>query len=438
MKNFIKMLYNMFYKNLTLIIIVFTILSVNAQENNTHNSIIKNNNIYSLNVYSNKNVNNQPIIELDSNQEITINFDYIQDDSQDLPYKIVHCNADWKESNLPESKFIDGFTNNYITNYKLSFNTNLNYTNYSLNIPNEDIKIKKSGNYKLYVFKNDNKTDTLLIANFYVIEPITNIKARVRTCTNPRYIKTGQEVDFEVDYSNIKIFDSMNDFRTFVWQNGDQYNKKELKPIFIRENYLSFDYNEENVFDAGNEFHQFNTSSDKYIGRYIQSVTENQDFSYYNLMPSYNRHYKSYLYEKDINGNFIINANNRGDINTEADYVYVNFILAMDTPLDKDIYVYGKLSNWGIKDKYRLKYNLKIRAYTLSLLLKQGYYNYTYLVVDKKKNKYDNTFIEGSHYQTENDYYITIYLRNYSENYDRLVGFKQINSTLNQTFEMKN
>lgn len=425
------MFYSIFHKTLTLFSFLFCMIVASAQVNDAANSLIIDNSIHTLNILSDNNISNIPIIKLNSNKHITINFDYFQEDSNDLPYKIIHCDADWKKSYLSDLNYIDGFTDNYISTYELSFNTNVNYTHYSLNIPNEDIKLTKSGNYKLLVFKDDNKTDTLLIANFYIIEPITSIKGQVRTCTNPKFLKTSQEVDFTIDYSNIKVFNPIVNFRTFVWQNGDQLNKKELKPIFIREHSLSFDYNEENVFKAGNEFRQFNTSNNKYIGRYIHSITEDNNYSYYNLTPAYNRHYKSYRYEKDINGKYIIKSTNGEDPNTESDYVYVNFTLAMDTPLNKEIYVYGELSNWGLSDKFKLKYNLKLRAYTLSLLLKQGYYNYEYLVVDKKKNTYDNSFIEGSHYQTENDYYITVYLRDYSNNYDRLVGFKQLNSNLN-------
>jgi hypothetical protein len=430
----------MFYNIKAIILLLSSLLilsqAIEAQEHKGANAIIKDQKIHSLNIYARNDINSLAIIELASEQKVHINFDYFQEDGQELVYKIEHCNADWKRSSLSEFKFLEGFSDNYIRDYEFSFNSNINYTNYSLEIPNDDIKLSKSGNYNLLVFKDDNKKDTLFIARFYILEPLLKIKGRVRSCTNPRFLKTSQELDFTVENSSLKIYDPINDLRTYIWQNGDQSNRKELKALFIRDKVYSFDYNEENVFMGGNEFRQFNTSNTKYVGRFIDSVKEDADYSYYNLSPAYNRHFKKYIYERDINGNYIISSDNSNNPNIEAEYSYVNFTLAMDTPLQEDIYVYGKLSNWGLREKFKMKYNLKIRAYTLSLLLKQGYYNYEYIVAGR--GKIDRTFIEGSHYQTENDYYIAVYFRDYSSSYDRLLGFKHLNSSIHQAGEINN
>ena len=39
-----------------------------------------------------------------------------------------------------------------------------------------------------------------------------------------------------------------------------------------------------------------------------------------------------------------------------------------------------------------------------------------------------NRFIEGSHYQTDNDYHIYIYHRQTGESYDRLIGIQKLTS----------
>lgn len=74
-----------------------------------------------------------------------------------------------------------------------------------------------------------------------------------------------------------------------------------------------------------------------------------------------------------------------------------------------------------------MTYNYVNKAYETVLYLKQGYYNYQYVLVedDKKPNA---AFIEGSHYETENDYYILVYYQSYSDRYQQLIGYKKINS----------
>ena len=74
-----------------------------------------------------------------------------------------------------------------------------------------------------------------------------------------------------------------------------------------------------------------------------------------------------------------------------------------------------------------MKYNAETGQYECDIYLKQGYYNYEYVL-----KKYDgetlNRFIEGTHYQTVNDYYIFIYHRPTGEQYDQLIGLKKLTS----------
>ncbi len=370
----------------------------------------------------------QPFINLNSQEKIQICFDY-KGEYKDFNYKIIHCNSDWSKSDLDEFEYIDGFIDNQITDYENSFNTNINYCHYKLNIPNQDVNLKKSGNYKLIIFDSYNEKDTVLIASFSLIEPLVDIKGRVRTATRPEFINTSQEIDFDIDHTRLKLFNAATDLKVYIWQNGDYLRRRKLKPAFIRSNIISYDYNDINVFKGGNEFRNFNSQNLKYLTRYIKDVEYDNDEIIVNLFPDYNRFYKPYIYERDINGNYVISAENKTDPNIEADYTKVFFTLAMANPLDKEIYVFGKLSNWNIEERFKMKYNLQIRAYTLNKLLKQGYYNYKYVVFDTKTKEIDKTFLEGSHYETENDYFVAVFYRDISKNYDRLVGYKRFNSS---------
>jgi hypothetical protein len=49
-------------------------------------------------------------------------------------------------------------------------------------------------------------------------------------------------------------------------------------------------------------------------------------------------------------------------------------------------------------------------------------------VVPKGETEGDITIIEGDHWETGNDYYIYVYYREKVPEYDRLVGYKKMNS----------
>ena len=68
------------------------------------------------------------------------------------------------------------------------------------------------------------------------------------------------------------------------------------------------------------------------------------------------------------------------------------------------------------------------RAYRVTVPLKQGFYDFTYATLGPNDKVPDLTTIEGSHYQTENDYLILVYLTDRQQRYDRLVGMRFVNS----------
>ena len=132
--------------------------------------------------------------------------------------------------------------------------------------------------------------------------------------------------------------------------------------------------------------------------------------------------------DQDINGKFLIKKQESWNSSLEADYTFVHFTLLSDHISYGDIYVFGAISDWKIKEEFKLNYNENKKQYETAIFLKQGYYNYNYVLYDTTTNIIDISFIEGTHYQTRNDYYIYVYHRNTSDRYDSLVGFLKTSS----------
>jgi hypothetical protein len=75
-----------------------------------------------------------------------------------------------------------------------------------------------------------------------------------------------------------------------------------------------------------------------------------------------------------------------------------------------------------------LTYDFETKSYRLELLLKQGYYNYEYVLIRDGSRFPDATFMEGSYYEAENDYLVYVYLTTTTGRYDRLIGYQILNS----------
>ena len=81
-----------------------------------------------------------------------------------------------------------------------------------------------------------------------------------------------------------------------------------------------------------------------------------------------------------------------------------------------------------MSDESRLKFSFERKGYELNLFLKQGYYNYMYVLKEKAKTEGDESLIEGNHWETENDYTIYVYFHETGSLCDRLIAVNFLNT----------
>ena len=373
-----------------------------------------------------------PIIDLNSGATLVLRFDDLEEDISDYYYKIIHCNADWQPSDLNDMDYINGFSSDVINNYDFSFNTLTNYTHYSLELPNQTSQFTKSGNYLLHIYANNDEEDLVLTRRFMVVEPIMRIGAQFKNTGMVSKIRTHQEIDFVVNHKGIRISNPYQEVKMAVLQNGRWDNAiTGLKPLFIRENELIYDYQDKIVFPAGKEFRHVSLRSFRYrTDRVARIVEDPVDKIHVQLLKDQSRQFKSYIFNRDANGGFIIENEHETDDNLQADYAYVHFFLESNFEReDGDIYLFGAMTDWQIQDKFKLEYKPNEEVYYAKVRLKQGFYNYNYAFVRGAGATPDLTEYEGNWYETENDYQILIYHRPPGGRYDRLVAVQSLNSS---------
>ena len=78
-----------------------------------------------------------------------------------------------------------------------------------------------------------------------------------------------------------------------------------------------------------------------------------------------------------------------------------------------------------------MQYDPDNKCYWLTALVKQGGYDYQYWFVGKgSQNQTTIQRVDGSYWQTENEYTVYVYWRPFGARYDRLVGLRIEKSTL--------
>lgn len=411
--------------------------NLQAQEGNFYyeNAVYKEE-IKTVQMYRDGFVLSNPIWEMGEETQLVFKFDDISGETKDYYYTVIHCDADWNESFIPQSDYIDGFTDNPLDDFARSFNTTFNYINYRLYLPNENIEFKLSGNYALVVYENGNKENIVLSKRFYVVEPMVDVEGTVRRATLDAFKGENHEVDFTIFHENLPIENPQQEVKVVLMQNNRWDNAiRDLKPLFIRDRALIYDYNRENVFVAGNEFRYFDNRSNRVNGENVLATDFHRPYFHKTLMPDEVRVNKRFFEYEEMNGNYVIESQDQEveDFDTECDYTFVHFSLPLESILlGGTVNVFGALNNWNANKTNEMTWNFDTSAYELTLLLKQGYYNYMYVYVPQGSAVADHKNLEGSFWQTENDYQIFVYYREMASRYDRLVGYRQLNSMANR------
>ncbi|WP_166461184.1 type IX secretion system plug protein [Flavicella sediminum] len=359
-------------------------------------------------------------------QSIYLTFDDLEADQKEYYYTIEHCNYNWVPSNLNKSEYLEGYDEFELQNFENSFNTLQNFTHYTLRFPNENTRIKISGNYLITLLNSD---DQICIQRRIVLfEPITTVSAKVIRDRDLTNIDQKQVVQFSIYHPNLTINNPSNEIKTVVLQNNDwNFIKTDLHPQFYKKDEIVYNYNEASSFYGGNEFLNFDTKNRN--GNHISIFrTELQDIYHHYIVPTPPRTKAPYTYFPDINGNYIVRTLNSADPILEADYSFVHLSLeATNALIDKDIYVYGAFNNFEVEENNRLVFNEASNMLEATLLLKQGFYNYSFITYNKE-DKLDKHLISGSHFFTENNYTILVYYTPFGQRVGKVIGCATINS----------
>ena len=367
-------------------------------------------------------------ITLNSEEYIRFDFDLLTDDIQWLNYRLIHCNYDGSPSNLSELDYIDGFNDIQIDQYEPSFNTFTPYYHYSFTIPNYDIRPTASGRYRVEIFNNENPDKVIAHSYFTVNEAILNIVGEVSTNTDIDFNESHQQVNIKLLTKDIAINNPADELKVVVTQNNRQDNQAIVsQPSSFNSNEIEYTHIRPLIFEAGNNYRRFEITDHQYAGLGVDIIRFYNNVYHCILFPSEIRRYQPYTYDQDQDGRYFINALRTENSNLEADYMVVHFSIPIDYPfIEGDIHLQGDFLTDNLGEDSEMIYNFETKQYEKSLLLKQGLYNYLYLMVKHNQTKGHTLEIEGDKYQTPNEYLIEVFYRRPGERYDRLIGSQQI------------
>ncbi|RYY11743.1 MAG: DUF5103 domain-containing protein, partial [Cytophagaceae bacterium] len=201
-------------------------------------------------------------------------------------------------------------------------------------------------------------------------------------------------------------------------------------PTFVRDadRILEYQYfNYENAFPGLSEYRYFDTRSLQANGLNVGRLLRQANPVQVELLPEETRNGLAYNQYVDANGQRVFANREYGNGAVNGDYAQVTFTLAAPQPAAGPVYVFGALSDWQLRDEFRLAYDSAQQRYVGHALLKQGYYNYDYAVAPQVAGRpADEIYFEGTHTETENQYDLLVYYRPPGTRTDLLIAYQSI------------
>lgn len=366
-----------------------------------------------------------PILKL--GEPLKLEFDALNGDEEDFYYVIEHFNFDWTPSQLVKGEYLKGLDNQRILTYENSFNTYEVYSHYDLTIPNLQTRaLLKTGNYMISIY--DDYDELMFSRKFMIYESLANVGVKIKRSRDVKVIAEKQSVDLVISTSGMNLNNPLETIKTLVIQNNNLNTAiSDLKPQYTLGNELIYRYDTESAFWGGNEYIFFENKDVRAANIGVQYI-ELKDIYHNYLFTNISRKNRPYTYNPDINGNFLVTVIDRENPDVEADYVMVHFALQHEEVKDKEIHVYGNFNAFAIEPLTEMIFNEESQRYECLMKLKQGFYNYKYVAVDRKTQALDEGMISGDFWETENNYKVLVYYRDLGARYDRLIGFGEASS----------
>lgn len=367
---------------------------------------------------------NPPVISLTGAASLVLHFDDIAYEAEMFSAKIIHCNVDWTPSRLRDADFLQQYNEFNVNQYEYAINTRVPYIHYTFAIP----PVTKSGNYIIQVYRGRDESQTVFTKKFMVFQNQVMLGAAVVPPSRTQDRRDSQQINVNVNYSNRELFDPLNATKIVIRQNQrDDLAIVGLKPTAIREDRKEIQYqlfDGTNTFSAGNEFRFVDIRFVRTVGRNVTAVRMEEDVVFAEAGIDAPRQGQGYLEYLDLNGQFMIMNAERQNHELESEYILLTLNLK-SPPLPEAPYVLGALTNWGTLPEAKMVYDQKKGMYQSTLFLKQGWYDYQYGL--KTSEGWDTESLEGSHFQTENEYEVFFYYREMGSRYDELIGYSILN-----------
>ena len=417
------------YRYFLPMLLCLAIAATHAQPDEVRSATIK-----SIKLFKRGNQTSLAAIPLGSVEALELHFDDLQTGSKAYSYTYELRNADWSACPLSTMDYIKGFTQNRITQYRPSSVAFTRYIHYQINLPQQNSLPSRSGNYLLKVFENGDTSRLLFSKKLLVYQERAKISGQVQQPFSPNLFRTHQKIVANVNLADLDVYNPQQQIKLVVLQNYNwQTAQSATVPTFIRNKVYEYSNEDNLIFEAGKEWRWLDLRSFRLQSDRVRSIDYKANNYDVYPVPDSVRSALRYLFFRDLNGQYIVGADENINPWWQTDYADVHFTFLPGNAqafAQNDIYLAGELTNYQFGEQNRMQWDEEKNCYGLTLRLKNGYYNYSYFVKGRQQplKALTQQPTEGNAWDAENQYVILFYFRAFGGRSDELLGLTELNS----------
>ena len=363
-----------------------------------------------------------PILPLGSGQTLTLEFDLLADYGDTFSIYFYHADRQWRRDLLPV-EFLKTFQSDDILDYEPSLATEVRYSHYAYEFPNQNIQFLRSGNYILRVTESGDERAVVFERAFFVTEQAAEVDFAIRSgFGRGAYFQPVARLRPPNAFDN-PIFD----YNVCFVRNGRvALPRCADDPTLVGGSLFEFLLPRQSSFTLEGPLYELDLS---YLQTGPQVVDVSLDTSPYTvtLDLDYAR-FGGDLFDRDLTGQTLVStvvqdAPGAPDIGAEYVDAVFRFVPQDEQQAAGPVILTGSFNDWVIDPAYELAWDAAEGRYETSVLIKQGRYVYQYYVDDPAER---DRIRRSAGLGQPNLYTAFVYLYDPSFNTDRLLAVTNI------------
>ncbi len=333
--------------------------------------------VQTIQLYRSGNEASLPVIAMDSGERLTLEFDLMGASGRPLSVFFYHADRKW-QYDLQPGEFMESFSRDDLYSYDASRGTDVDYSHYEYEFPNDDADFTVSGNYVIRVTERGNEDDVLFEKAFFLTEEAAQMRVNLQAQLGSRGVDVRPVARL---FPSQLLENHPFDIRVCFMRSVELSEIKCVEePNLIEASFFQFRLPRDQTFSVQPAMRVLDISTLQESNEIVSVDYQNSPYvltlarDYARFGPDV-RNYE--LYGQSQVSSVVSGAANP-DIDGEYVRVIFRYVPIEEKPVNGSVVVMGSFNGWQFQDNHKMAWQSENGYYRGEALIKQGLHQYQF------------------------------------------------------------